>query len=153
MVVRFEKATQEHIELIHDKIRQDDCNEVMAASGCSIYDVLTNTLTLGGEHIAGFIDNNLVCIFGIVHLSDKICIPYLLGTDLLNSNNIILCRNSKRYIKRWKKEFEYMVNFVDKRNVLALKWLSWLGFTIHEEAPYGVSGLPFNKCDLGVYNV
>ena len=44
--------------------------------------------------------------------------------------------------------YTWLVNWVDDRNTCAIRWLKWMGFTIHEPEPYGVANLPFRRFDM-----
>ena len=42
-----------------------------------------------------------------------------------------------------------MFNYVDARHTDAIRWLKWLGFTLHPATPYGPFDLPFHKFTMG----
>lgn len=54
-------------------------------------------------------------------------------------------RGSKAVLLEMLQRHQVLVNYVDARNVSAIRWLAWLGFTIDSAVPYGVQGLPFHK--------
>ena len=60
-MVRIEKATYEHIKIL--EARQADIDEVFAASGLDIKEALRVSLNMVGYHYAGYINNELICIF------------------------------------------------------------------------------------------
>lgn len=149
MAVSILKATLEHVKEIAPVIREADKNEVFAASSLDVEKALTQSIDVNGYHYSGFVDGKLICIFGIARI-ENIGVPYLLGTDEIEKHKRIVAVYSKGFIDKYKREFDYMVNFVDARNELAIKWLKWLGFTIHEAQSFGYLGLPFHKFDMEI---
>lgn len=149
-MVRIEKATYKHIEIL--EARQADIDEVYSASGLDIKEALKVSLNMEGYHFAGFINNELVCIFGVGGLYN-FGIPYMIGSDKIVKYKKTFLTHSMGFIDKMKKQYSYMTNFVDSRNVVAIEWLKWLGFTIYEAEPYGYLGLPFHKFDMRCDNV
>lgn len=149
-MVRIEKATQEHIDALN--VRQADIDEVFAASGLDIKEALRVSLNMVGYHYAGYINNELICIFGVGGLY-SFGIPYMIGSDKIIKYKKTFLTYSSGFIDKMKKQYSYMTNFVDARSVVAIEWLKWLGFTIHEAKPYGYLGLPFHKFDMRCDNV
>lgn len=149
MAAKVIKATLDHIKQISPFIREADKKEVFASSGLEIEKALEQSISVDGYHYAGFIDEKLICIFGIGRIGN-IGVPYLIGTDEIEKHKRVVAIHSKGFIDKYKREFDYMVNFVDARNKLAIKWLEWLGFTIHEAQNFGFLNLPFHKFDMEI---
>jgi hypothetical protein len=51
-------------------------------------------------------------------------------------------RESKRLAESFPCE---VVNYVDARNVRAVKWFKWLGFEVSEPEPFGLNGELFHR--------
>lgn len=75
---------------------------------------------------------------GIVGINgDKI---WMLCTPAIHQYPLTFAREAKRFIDS---RTEYLWNVVDKRNTVHIKLLKFLGFTLHEELPFGPNNLPF----------
>lgn len=133
-------------------IRDSDRQEVLASCGRDIEDVLIESLYMTGRHYVGIKDERLVCVFGVAEQGD-VGVPYMLGTEEIYNNKKTFLYYSKKFIELISSEYKYLVNYVDARNVKAIEWLRWLGFTIHEKKPYGIMGFDFHKFDMRCDNV
>jgi hypothetical protein len=90
------------------------------------------------------VDNRPVVMFGVVPLGDGIGSIWLLGTDAItNEIPVAFLRWTKRLLPVLTEPFTLVCNAVDKRNVVHVKWLRWLGFTFIREVRLGPSDLPF----------
>ena len=146
MEVRIEQATVDHVLKLVP--RQADIDEVYAACGLTANDALLSSINLDGEHFAGFVDDELVCIFGVGGLYG-VGIPYMIGTDNLMRHRKSFLVYSRGFIDKMKRRYSYMTNFVDARNVASIAWLKWLGFSIDYAVPFGFLGLPFHRFHMG----
>ena len=54
-------------------------------------------------------------------------------------------RMSKIFIKWMRARFDYLENWVDARNFLSLRWLTWVGFKIGAAEPWGAFGMDFHR--------
>ena len=149
-MVRIEKATLEHIALMSANVRKADRQEIFAAGGMSVEEALTKSIAMSGSHFTGFIDDKIVCMFGIGEISmlKYQGIVWLIGTNEIEKHKKTFMQYSKGFIEKYKRDYSYMYNFVDSRNKLALAWLKWLGFKINKACPYGYEGRLFHKVEL-----
>jgi len=89
------------------------------------------------EAYAGFADGKLVCVFGVSYINRiaNSVAPWNIATDLINRYQFQFARRNKSMIMSWKNKYSIMRNYVHANNKLSIKWLGWLGFTIHEAKP------------------
>ncbi len=80
-------------------------------------------------------------------------VPWLLGTDRLKRQPVWFFRESRRKILEVQERFPLLVNFIDIRNLVSLRWLGWLGFRFSEPKPYGVERRLFREARLEARNV
>lgn len=104
------------------------------------------TVLLDGEPllIAGVSERDLVLRIGA---------PWLVGTDKMVAHARPLLRECRPWLDEAEREFEYLENYVDARNVEAVRWLGWLGFTIDPPERMGVARVPFHRFYKKVQNV
>lgn len=142
-MIRFEKAEERHIAEL--KIREIDRQEIWAAAHITPEDSIRAGLT--DEAWACYFDNELACIFGckpVTILSDEAC-PWMIASDLIERKQKAFLRRCRPVVEMWQERHSKLVNYCDDRNIVVKNWLKWLGFTIHEPAPYGYDGAMFCK--------
>ena len=86
------------------------------------------------------------CMLG-VSASSPLCrhgIPWLLGGPQIQDNVPGFLRLSKAAFAKILQRYPSLSNHVDARNLNAIRWLKWLGFTIRPAQPHGPFNLPFH---------
>lgn len=144
-----EVADEEHIERIAARARLADREELMASNAMSPAEAMHEGLRTASAARTGFVDGEPICMFGVSPYEPQpvIGIPWMIGTDLLERHQRVFIRRCHREFAAVCEGYHYLVNWVDDRNVVAHRWLQWMGFRLHEAAPYGVEGLPFRMFD------
>lgn len=145
--IEVEPAGLEHIAPVAERMRQADQDEVMAASGQSPREALEQSVTLSYRAWVASVDGDPLALLGMASRSlvSGTGIPWLLGTDAVESNPMAFLRASRRVMPALIEGVRYMENRVDARNELSVRWLRWLGFTLEPAEPWGVAGLPFHR--------
>ena len=46
------------------------------------------------------------------------------------------------------KDYSLLINFVDARHGVAIRWLKWLGFKVFPAKPFGPDKLPFHRFEM-----
>lgn len=83
----------------------------------------------------------LVCLFGVERLPEPGAgVPWMLCTDTLAEvPRRAMADVSQRVVAAWRGDYRWLVNHVHRHNAQAVRFLRWLGFTIHE-TPTGPGG-------------
>jgi hypothetical protein len=69
---------------------------------------------------------------------------WMLGSDGLTADARSFLRQSRGHIKDLQDRYNLLLNCVDARNAVHIRWLQWLGFTFIQYLPgYGRNGEPF----------
>lgn len=136
---------------LFDNMRGPDRAEI-AASGVS--DALAAVHASVGVSLwsyAARVDGELACLFGVVatNLLRAEGSPWLLGTKVMDRNPVAFMRLAPFFVEEMLGTFSYLHNYVDARNIRAVKWLKHAGFTIHEARPVQPDGFLFHPFDLG----
>lgn len=132
-------------------MREADRAEVWASGRLEPLAALEASVAISREVWVGRVDDVPVCLFGVGHLSDGTLLggavgaPWLLGTNDLPRHAVAFLRRNRPVVAGWRQSYGRLVNCVDARNSVAIRWLRWLGFTIHPAAPWGAFGLPFHR--------
>lgn len=143
-------ARASHVADVRGRLRRQDRDEILAATGLAPEDALEQSLARAVLAWAAVEQGRTVALFGVGAAPLPGCgIPWLLGTDRLVSAARDVVLHSRRYVARMRERFPLLANMVDARNRVALRWLRWCGFCIGQARPFGPFGLPFHPFHMG----
>jgi hypothetical protein len=125
--------------LFLDDLRQVEVDE-FAALGTDSEHCMRLGLLAGGARTV-FINEEPAAMFGIVDYGDYNFV-WAVFTRAIERHPIAFLRESKRLADSFDRE---VVNYVDARNLKAVKWFQWLGFEVSDPEPYGPKGLLFHR--------
>ena len=129
---------------------QRDIDECWAASHSTPLEALARSLAATPDAKAGLYKGQVVCMYGVAEISilSNIGIPWLLGTDEIEAHSKYFLRQNRYYMKHVKKKYAFLFNFVDARNMVAIRWLKWLGFSVYGAKPFGPDDMPFHRFEM-----
>ena len=150
--VEIREVEEGDIAVLVRNMREHDKQEVNAATNMGIRNAVKTSVDLSSYSKTGLVNDELVCMWGVcpISLLSGSGSPWMLGTDLITEKQRIFLRRSKPWLDDIRKDYRYLENFVDERNVLSIKWLKWLGFEMNEAEPYGIHGEPFHKFTMEI---
>jgi hypothetical protein len=139
-----------HIPFIAGNIREADKDELWASACLSPESALWKSLGSSAVAWTGLYDSIPVCMFGVASGSDLagVGIPWMIGTNDLDRLAFAFLRRNKSKVQEMLDIFPRLMNYVDERNVRAIRWLAWLGFKIGEPVPYGPYQMPFRPFEM-----
>lgn len=118
----------------------------MAALGMTFPEALQGSLNRSDWSATGVVDGEPVCMFGVapVSLLGGIGAPWMLGTTALDRPDmqVPFLRASRGVVAAMLATYPRLINLVDTRNTIAIRWLRWLGFTFDPD-PVPVRGQQF----------
>jgi hypothetical protein len=132
-------------------MRQADRAEVAAEGGRGSYAALRDSLASSVVAWTGLVNHEPVCMFGVspVDILGGVGSPWLLGTDEIKKHAVTFLKLNRLYIPKMLDLFPLLVNYVDVRNAVSIRWLRWLGFAVDDKAvPYGIWGMPFYRFEM-----
>jgi hypothetical protein len=137
-------------EIVAEYMRQDDIAEVSASSGLSPLEALTLSVKYSTLAWSIHINDEPVGMFGVSATSSLADdgSPWLLGTDRILEIYRPFLKQSRAYVQQMLDRHSFLVNYVDERNLVSVRWLKWCGFKLDDPAPYGVTGAPFHRFEL-----
>lgn len=141
-------ATLEDADWIAARARRADKDELWACARVTPLEAMQTGMMLGGAKVWE-VDGNPLCMFGL-NTSVAPPAPWMIASDQLGFRALEFLRGSREVVRGWRDRCPAMANFVDARNREAVRWLGWLGFTIHEPMPYGPDALPFHPFTMGM---
>lgn len=128
-----------HVPLIAARVRPADAAEIWSLYRQTPQECLVESFRISRLAWTGLIDGIPVCMFGVVQ-TDKIGRsgrPWMIGTDLLSRYEVVFLRRCREQVETMQMCFDSLENVVDARNVRAIKWLRWLGFSFSKPEPMG----------------
>jgi hypothetical protein len=140
-------ASTDHLFWLANNMAEADADEVYAV-GLGPYRALKDSLDRSAVAWTGMVNDEPVCMFGVtpIDILGGIGSPWLLGTDKVKRYGLTFLRLNKQYIPKMLDVFPRLVNFVDVRHEVAIRWLKWLGFEFDPKPiPYGLFGMPFYR--------
>ncbi len=150
-ILRVEPAEPGHIAPLAAGMRAADRAEIWASHRHTPDAGLAASLAASALAWAGLADDEPFCLFGVApagSLLGGLGVPWLLGTDALPRHATGFLRFCPHYVAAMLAPFGRLANFVDARNRLSIRWLAWLGFTLHPAIPFGPDGLPFHPFEM-----
>lgn len=143
-------ATVAHAEAMLPHMRQADIDECWAAARHTPEQALLDGLRYSTACWAGIVDGEVVCMFGVAPLSllGAVGIPWMLGTDAIERHQFAFLRRSRAYLPTMMALYGTLANYVDERNVVAQRWLRWMGFALREPEPFGPDRMLFRRFEM-----
>jgi hypothetical protein len=128
-----------------------DVAEAWASHHARPFDALLMSAKGSRDTRAALADGRVICMFGVSQPTalSSIGNPWMLGAEDLPRHARAFLRGSRVWMQEQLNLYGTLSNFVDARNVVAIRWLRWLGFTIEEARPFGADRLPFHRFSRG----
>jgi hypothetical protein len=140
------------IQWIAEHLRREDQQELKASQGDDVNFERAIAAAVRCSSLLWTVDDGEpIAIFGAAPISllHRIGTPWMLGTDRVKKQARTLVVKGRWYVARMAEEYPGgLINFVDVRNTLSVRWLKAVGFTIHPPEPYGAGRLPFHRFEL-----
>ena len=123
-------------------LRQEDKNEIAAASGKQPYVALLTGLEQSDECLVAVDNLGPFLAFGCVP-AESIGGIWLLCSPRIRQHRREFLHAAPRWFNHFHERFDVLTNLVDARNSLHLKMLKRLGCVFYEPVIHGPLGLPF----------
>jgi hypothetical protein len=137
-------ATPEHGLAVAAAMRPADIAEVWAVAHHSPLQAIELSLEAPGEQLAFLADDMVLAVFGCSATAiDGIGTPWLLGAVGVERHARQFLRLGRAHVARWAGQYDDLVNVVDIRNTLSIRWLRRLGFVFETPVLLGPDACPF----------
>ena len=141
-------ATLGDVYSIAARLREDDQAELQALHGGKLAPlvVLASSRVASDMCRVGEIKGVPTVLYGVApHGAEDVGVPWMVGTQQLEDPGVARCflRGCAGEVQDMNDLYPLLVNYVDERNTLSRRWLTWLGFKFISLRPYGVEQRPF----------
>ncbi len=149
---RVEDATMDDALAVASRLRLADRHEVWAWGMMTPETAVLTCMRTADMAKVGLADGVPVCVFGVgpASILSGIGSPWLLGTDDVDRHAVAFLRGSRVWLDQMLERYSRLANWVDCRNEVSIRWLSWLGFHMLEPEPFGPFALPFRRFTMEV---
>lgn len=134
------------------RLRPADQTELAALSNRSHEATLRLSVAVSDEPLAAVTADSgeLVAMLGVGRpgLLSTTGNPWMLGAPVLENLGRQIMELSAEKVGEWRQEYPLLVNHVYAEHHHSIRWLKWLGFTLHPAAPYGPFGNLFHKFEM-----
>ena len=139
MNIEIRTPTAKDMRYLATHLRDQDQAELSASHGDNYHQVIKDSVQHSSEVWALLVDGRLMFIAGVgeVSLLSSTGSPWLLGTTLIVKHPKVFLSYTRKIIKDMQKTHQTLVNFVDVRNTVAIRYLKHMGFTLYDAVPYG----------------
>jgi hypothetical protein len=142
-MAHYRDSVQEDVFVLAAKMRQADVREVKASNGLTPLDALQRGFEASNAQSI-IHKGELIGMFGCAQIDDLIGSPWMLGSDKIPQIKKDLLTQSVEWVKEVNQQYPLLINYVDARNRVALRWLSHIGFSFVQYIPeFGVGRIPF----------
>lgn len=146
--IQIVPARMRHVLHIAKRMRQADRDEVWAAARKSPAEALIYSLRKSTIAWTAIVDGRPEVMWGAgdINVLTGVGAPWLLGTDAIEKHTVAFLRRSVDFREQLLSRYSILRNFVDDRNVVAIRWLKWLGFELLD--PVEMNGHAFRLFEL-----
>jgi len=142
-MAHYRDSIQEDVSVLAAKMREADVLEIKASNGVTPLEALQRGFDISNAQ--SIIHNGeLIGMFGCARVDDLIGSPWMLGSDKIPQIKKDLLTQSVEWVKEVNHQYPLLVNYVDARNKVSIRWLNHIGFSFVQLIPtFGVGGVPF----------
>lgn len=127
-------------------IRQLDLDEMKATSGSPPEQALMRSLRVSTKAWAYVHQGMALSVFGVAPWpgTPSLGSPWMISTALFEKHSFQIARYAKSIVQAMGEGFDFLVNYVDMRQLGSLPWREWAGFKFDDFIPeFGVERRPF----------
>jgi hypothetical protein len=141
-------AREAHAVELAPRMRAADLAEVRASNGCGPLEALLEALHHSEIARTALFDGRVACMWGVEHVrwsifSGRVGAAWLLTSDLVEKHPRTFWRGCKEELPKLLRSYDMLINAIDARHAMALRWARHLSFELNEEEAYGLEGRPF----------
>ena len=144
----------DEVPAIASIVRQADIDEITEALGVPIERALYEAVQGSLKVKKIVVDGKVVAVFGdaVYSLLGSVGVPWLISTVHVEHHARAFLKVCKPEVQAMLTRHQHLLNYVDVRNTVAIRWLKWLGFSFGPAAPYGARRFLFHPFTMNREN-
>lgn len=150
--VELSSAKPEDVFQMSDDIRIEDRLECWAAGHVWAEEAIMKGLASSTRTWTARADGVILAVLGVepVSIMTGLGRPWMIGTKAMETYAVAAIRESRPALTEMHSLFPRLENWIDARNLKAIRWLRWLGFKVYTPKPWGLEQMPFHRFERGV---
>jgi hypothetical protein len=146
-----EPATLDHARAMAPRLRAADAAEIWATAGMTALDHLEYAIVVSVSALAWIVEGEVACLFGVAApaVLGAVGHPWLLSTAVVVRHPMPFLRRYRPYLEHLLALYPVLMNYIDARYAMAVRWVRWMGFTVAEAVPFGPFGMLHHPFWLG----
>lgn len=143
-------ATEDHIAHIAEYMRDEDLAEAYALGYGGALNAVRISLRSATKAWTWMSHGRPGCMFGVSKMSlvSEVSVIWFISTQAVVKEKVHFLRQTKSLVREIVEHQGHLVTVVDARYTKCLRWVAWLGFTIHEAKPIGMNGRMFHRIEM-----
>lgn len=152
--IKYSRPVQESdISYIANNLREADLEELKASHGAKVSPRALLMISVGITPdpvtlLSGSGSGEPIALLGTVPpslLGSNTAKPWMLGTEAVFRYPKKIVMGGRSYVREMLERYGALENYVDVRNVVSVRWLQSIGFSLDEPAPYGPDKMLFHR--------
>jgi hypothetical protein len=145
-MIKVIPAERVHCDQLAPILREMDKFELSASM--PIYNTYQQLITCYkiSDSTFSVMDDELGCIamFGVRESSGSVGVPWMLSSSyFMDNHSRRFMKECRFYLENMTKMYSRLFNYISTENYVCIRWLEWLGFTIHKDRSFYVGDKPF----------
>lgn len=134
-----------HATIMAPRVREADKREIWASGGIGVEAALRISVERSTHAWTAFVDGDPACMWGCgpATAMSEDGTAWMVGGPEVERFPFRFLRENRKFLAEMLGVYPVLRNHVDARNVVAIRWLEWLGAEFEEPAPFGFARLPF----------
>jgi len=148
--ISLHPATPDDARELAGSMREQDAREVRA-TGYEPEAALLTSMRVSAEAWTVRCDDVIMCMWGVVDIDllDGVATPWLLTSPLVERHQKTFVKLAIKTVNELRLRYRLLVNTVDARHVMAVRWLRRMGFELGDcPAAAGVHGEKFYQINI-----
>lgn len=145
-MIKVIPAVREHCAQLAPILRDIDKQELRASMPIFSTEQQLKVCFNLSDTTYSVVDDELGCIamFGIRDYGESTGIPWMLSSShFMDNHSRRFVKECGEYLEKLSSPFSFLFNYISVENHVCIRWLTWLGFTVHKDKKYMVGEHPF----------
>lgn len=145
---QLEQATVEHAYELAETMRPEDAAEALAWTGEGPLQSVLHCLESSSAAWTVLVGGEVLCLCGVApSRTPGRGIAWMLSSEQILRHRRPFIRVSRRVVSMMLELYPVLVNAVDARYWLSIRWLQWMGFTVDKTTTIEVRGQCFHPIE------